>query len=134
MTLPLLGACNMVISETPMFVEGDRRESHQETGSGSARRTSANSTPEAGIRVARMRDAGAVVRNSGRELNIMDSKKIAAGHRDVRRGHPAIIEGKWVDDAKEPAKATYGYYGKRRSPLNCTGVVLGDPPPRGMRG
>ena len=110
--LPLLGACNMVISEAPMFAESDR----------------STLAPKGGIWLAEMDDCKfdaskpesewpgcalwLVVRNSGREVLMSDGKG-QSQRIDflIAVGTPAVVQGKWIDEAKEPEVAYYGYYG-----------------------
>jgi len=110
--IALLGACNMVISETPMFDESDR----------------ARLTPKNGIWIPEVDDCDfdasqpedewtecavwVVVRNSGRELLLSDGKGQTERHDVIiASGNPPIIQGKWIDEAKEPRAAYFGFYG-----------------------
>ena len=110
--ITLLSGCNMVISEAPMFTEGDR----------------AAPTPKDGIWLAEMEDCKfdasqsesewpecalwVVFRNSGREALVSDGKG-QSQRIDylIAAGTPAIIQGKWIDEAKEPEEAYYAFYG-----------------------
>jgi hypothetical protein len=108
----MLGACNMVISEAPMFAESDR----------------ANITPRDGIWLAKVGDcdfdasepeakwpecaAWVVVRNGGRELLVRDGKRQTQRVDSlIAAGSPLIIQGRWVDDAKEDGAIYYVFYG-----------------------
>jgi hypothetical protein len=111
----LLGACNMVISETPIFAENDR----------------ATSGPKIGIWLAEMDDCRfdssqpesewpecalwVVIRDSGREVLLVDGKgQSQRVDYLIAAGTPAIIQGKWIDEAKEPEEDYYGFYGLER--------------------
>lgn len=111
-TLAALGACNMVISEAPMFGESDR----------------AKLIPRDGVWLADVEDcrfdAGqpeaswpkcavwVIARDRGRELLLTDGKgqsqRIVAIYAS---GSPAIVQGQWTDDAKKPPSTLYGFYG-----------------------
>jgi hypothetical protein len=113
--LPLLfclGACNMVYSETPMFTDADRHKL----------------APRDGIWLAEIKDCPVdsampestwpecamwlVARDSGRDLLLSDGKgqtqRIVALYA---AGTPMIAQGRWIDDAKDPATAHYGFQG-----------------------
>ncbi|MEO7634820.1 MAG: hypothetical protein ABIS38_04125 [Sphingomicrobium sp.] len=113
--LPLLGAlgaCNMVISEKPMFDGHDR----------------STLIPRDGIWLAEVEDCRfdsskpepvwpkcavrAIVDNGGRQLQVSDGKgqsqRLAA---IFTPGAPVIVQGQWVDQAKRPAKVFYGFFG-----------------------
>jgi len=121
LSLPLLGACNMVVSETPMFVEADRGAPTPRDGVWLGEKDDCrfdSSKPESEWPRCAMQ---VVVRNSGRELILVDSKETQRVTALFAAGTPAIIEGKWVDDAKESAKATYGYFGLETRPAAADG-------------
>ena len=107
----LLGACNMVISETPMFDESDR----------------AKVAPRDGIWLAKVDDcdfdpappeaswpecaAWVVVRNGGRELLVRDGKRQTQRIDSlIAAGTPLIVQGRWVDDAKDDGAIYYAFY------------------------
>lgn len=118
----LLGACNMVISETPMFADADRTDVGPRDGIWlsddaecrfDARRPESD-WPECAMWV--------VVRNSGRELEVSDGKKQRQRLRSLlTAGAPAIIEAQWTDDAKYPAETTYGFYAYEAQPAEPDG-------------
>lgn len=107
-----LGACNMVYSETPMFTDADRGKL----------------VPRDGIWLAEIKDCSVdsskpestwpecavwiIARDSGRELLLTDGKgqtqHIIALYA---AGTPMIAQGQWIDEAKEPATAHYGFQG-----------------------
>jgi hypothetical protein len=117
-----LGACNMVLSETPMFGSGD-------VGA---------LAPKEGIWVGEDEDcpfdAGqpesgwppcatwVVARNSGRELELRDNKGQSQrlGATFVH-GSPALIELQWIDEAKDPGKVIYVYFGLEPEPATARG-------------
>ncbi|HEU5482034.1 MAG TPA: hypothetical protein VFU80_02920, partial [Sphingomicrobium sp.] len=113
--LPLslvLAGCNMVISETPMLSERDRASLLPRDGLwlgndpdcqfDSARPET--EWPECALWV--------IVRKSGGEMQLTDGKGQTQriGGLFVS-GNPAIVQGEWIDDAKDPTKAYYGFYG-----------------------
>ena len=65
-----------------------------------------------------------VVRNSGRELNLIDAKESQRVAATFAAGTPAIIEAEWIDDAKTPAKVTYGYYALEPQPAAQDGRFI----------
>jgi len=123
-TLGLLSACNMVISETPIFAESDR----------------ATLIPKDGIWLTKVDDCDfdasqpeakwpecavwVVVRNSGRELLVMDGKD-QTQRLDylIAAGSPPVVQGKWIDAAKEPGAAYYGFYGIEPQQLATDGFA-----------
>lgn len=110
--LATLSACNMVISETPMFTEsdqsallpkdgvwlGDVEDCRFDAGQAEA------SWPKCAVWV--------IARKSGRELVVTDGKR--QSQRVVAifaSGTPNVVQGKWTDDAKKPPSTLYGFYG-----------------------
>ena len=110
--LTVLGACNMVISETPMFDEGDQP----------------SLSPRDGIWLADVEDcrfdAGkqesdwpecavwVIAHNNGRDLRLRDGKGQSQRVASIfASGTPTIVQGQWVDDSKKPATTHYGFYG-----------------------
>lgn len=106
----LLGACNMVISETPMFAESDRADVAPKDGVWLAKQN--DCIFDASLPEAKWPECAlwVVVRKSGRELLVRDGK-----HQSqqvdalIAAGSPLIVQGKWVDDAKDGA-IYYGFY------------------------
>jgi len=109
--LPLLGACNMVISETPMFADAER----------------AASLPRDGIWLSEDKDCvfdsgepestwptcvmWILVRDGGTDISLSDGKGQSESiHGLVVAGNPMIVQARWIDTAKEPSRAIYGYY------------------------
>ena len=110
--LMLSSACNMVISETPMFDESDRASLTVKDGIWLAELDECDF--DAGEPVAKWPECSlwVVVRKSGRELLLSDGKgQTQSLHALFADGTPLIIQTKWEDDAKEPKTSTYGFYG-----------------------
>lgn len=118
----LLGACNMVISETPMFAEADRAATAPRDGiwlRDDAECRFDFSRPESDWPECAL---WVVVRNSGRELEVSDGKKQRQYLRSLLSGGaPAIIEAQWTDDAKYPAETIYGFYAYEAQPAGPDG-------------
>ena len=108
----LLGACNMVISETPMFAESDRAKVAPKDGIWLAKVDECNfdaRQPEAKWPECA---AWVVVRNGGRELLVRDGKRQTQRVDSlVAAGTPLIVQGRWVDDAKDDGAIYYVFYG-----------------------
>ena len=124
LSLSLLGACNMVVSETPMFTESDRSKVAPRDGIWLGEKDDCqfdSGKPESEWPRCAMQ---VVVRNSGRELNLIDGKETQRVTALFAAGTPAIIEAQWIDDAKEPAKATYGYFGLESRPAAQDGRFI----------
>lgn len=111
--LPLLGllsACNMVISDTPMFADGDRGTAMPRDGlwlgdDADCRFDSdqpESSWPECAVWVV-VRDSGRVLLFSGKG----ESERIGGL---FTAGSPAIFQAEWIDKAKEPARPYFAYY------------------------
>jgi hypothetical protein len=107
-----LTACNMVYSEQPMFVDADR----------------ASLSPKEGVWLAEVEDCTfdssqpesrwpqcavwVIVRQSGRDLLVTDGKGQTESIGALfASGSPMIVQGRWVDDVKQPAMAHYAFYG-----------------------
>jgi hypothetical protein len=109
--LPALGACNMLISETPIYAEADRATT--------APRNGLWLSPNRGCEFD-SREAEAdwpdcamwiVVRNQGGEMLLSDGKnQVEALSAFFAAGEPIIAQARWIDTAKEPRKAYYGFY------------------------
>ena len=110
--LALLGACNMAISETPMFADADR----------------ASLAPKDGIWLADDKDclfepakpetdwptcAGwLVVRDRGREIWVKDGKgQSERGEYLIAGGTSPIVQVKYTDQAKKDGKTFYVFFG-----------------------
>jgi len=110
-TLAALAACNMVISEMPVFAETDRGPEAPKDGlwigeDPECRFDPAGTEsgwPDCAIWV--------VVREAGAMLLVSDRKgePQRVGALFVA-GNPGIIQARWVDDAKEPARPYYAFY------------------------
>lgn len=104
----LAGACNMVLSETPMFTERDRAKAAPRDGIwlGDDEECSFDtSLPAAQWPACAM---WVVVRGS--ELTILDGKGQAErATAFFARGDPTIIQFQWIDTAKDD-RAYYGFY------------------------
>jgi hypothetical protein len=105
-----LGACNMVISEAPMFAESDWADVAPKDGIWLAKQDDCEfdasqpevEWPECAFWV--------VVRINGRELLIRDGKRQSQQVESlIATGTPLIVQGKWVDDAKDGA-IYYAFY------------------------
>jgi hypothetical protein len=121
----LLGACNMVISETPMFAEADRTDVAPRDGiwlNDSDECRFDSSRPESDWPECAM---WVVVRDSGRKLEVSDGKKQSQHLRSLfAAGESAIIEAQWTDDAKTPSTVTYGYYALEPQPAEPDGRFI----------
>jgi hypothetical protein len=115
--LPLLGACNMAISETPLFANVDK----------------ANLTPRDGVWVSEdpecRFDSGLsenqwpscatwiIVNGSKGEMLLRNGKGEAQEARFViANGQPLIVQLLWRDDAKEDGKTFYVFFGLEPGP------------------
>jgi len=123
--LALLGACNMAISETPVFAERD----------------AATLTPRDGIWLSDDADCSfdpnqpeaqwpgcamwLIVDSSGRELLLQDGKGEAQQARYViAKGHPTIVQILWRDEAKEDGKTFYVFFGIEPGPPQRDGTFI----------
>jgi hypothetical protein len=110
--LPPLAACNMVISETPVFADGDRASVLPKDG------VWLGDDPECLFDFAKPESEWPecafwiVVRDSGTELRVEDGKGQTQRVGGLfANGSPAIVQGEWIDEAKKPLKAYYAFYG-----------------------
>lgn len=109
--LAALGACNMVISETPVFAEAERGPEAPMDGLWIGEDPDCrfdphgpeSGWPDCAIWV--------VVRDGGSELLVSDRKgePQRVGALFVG-GKPGIVQARWVDEAKEPARPYYAFY------------------------
>lgn len=110
--LPALGACNMLISDKPIFAEADRAELAPRDGlwlSPNRGCEFEKSQPETGWPDCAM---WIVARNRGAELYLSDGKmQVEALGGFLASGEPIIVQARWIDTAKEPRRAYYGFYG-----------------------
>jgi hypothetical protein len=123
--LPLIGACNMAISETPTFALED----------------SAGLAPRDGIWVSDDSDCRfdsslpesqwpgcaiwVIVHSSGRELLLQDGKGEAQQARYViAKGQPTIVQILWRDEAKEDGKSFYVFFGIEPGPRQNDGTFI----------
>jgi len=122
--IALLSACNMVISETPMFAENDRADVAPKDGVWLANQEDCDfdaSQPEAKWPECAV---WVVVRNSTRELLVNDGKDQSQRiNYLIASGTPSIIQGKWVDEAKEPGAIYYSFYGLEWRQLGPNGFA-----------
>jgi hypothetical protein len=110
--LPLLGACNMAISETPLFADADK----------------ANLTPRDGLWLSEDAECRfdsnvpesqwpkcaiwAVVKGSSGQMLVRNGKGEDQQARFViAKGEPPIVQVLWRDDAKEDGKTFYVFFG-----------------------
>jgi hypothetical protein len=123
--LLLLNACNMAMSETPMFSDTDR----------------GSLLPRDGVWVAEdsrcrfdVSQPGAewpecagwiVLRNSGGELLVRDGKGESQPARFViAKGEPPIVQVLWRDDAKEDGKTFYVFFGLEPGTVDPDGKLV----------
>ena len=109
--LAMLGACNMVISETPMFAESDRADVAPKDGIWLASQKDCDfdaSLPEAKWPECAL---WVVVRNSGHEMLLSDGKGQSQHVGTlVAAGTPLVVQARWVDDAKDDGAIHYVFY------------------------
>ena len=123
--LPLLSACNMAISETPIFAEEDAAAVVPRDGlwlSDDPDCTFDPNMPEA-------RWPGCaiwlIVRSSGRELLLQDGKGEAQPARYIiAKGHPTVVQILWRDQAKEDGKTFYVFFGLEPGLLQRDGTFI----------
>jgi len=110
--LPALGACNMLISETPIYGNADRASLAPRDGLWLSpsrgcefdSREAEATWPECAMWI--------LVRNRGADLLLSDGKKqveMLGGF--LAAGEPIIVQARWIDSAKKPRRAYYGFYG-----------------------
>ena len=123
--LPLLGACNMVISESPLFAERDAAKLKPRDGIWLSDDPDCHfdrALPEAqwpGCAI------WLIVRSSGRELLLQDGKGQAQEARYfVARGRPTIVQILWRDEAKEDGKSFYVFFGLEPGPNQPDGTFV----------
>jgi len=110
--LPLLGGCNMLISEEPMFGGSDRAALVPRDGiwlSPDKGCDFDSSRPESGWPECAM---WVVVRNGGTDLYLTDGKRqsqVVGGF--FAAGDPQILQAYWIDTDKQPHRAFYGFFG-----------------------
>lgn len=109
--LAALGACNMVISEAPVFAEAERGPEAPKDGLwiGDDPECRFNAGgPESGWPDCAL---WVVVREAGRDLLVSDrrgeSQRVGAL---FVAGNPGIVQARWIDEAKEPARPYYVFY------------------------
>ena len=112
LVLPLLGACNMVVSETPMFADPDR----------------ASIAPRDGIWLAEQEDCRfdatksdaewpdcamwVVVRNAHSEFLLSDGKGQSQRAEFLMvDGTPLLVQVKFHDEEKKPGSTFFAFYG-----------------------
>jgi hypothetical protein len=123
-SLSLLGGCNMVVSEKAMFADSDRSDVAPRDGIWLGDKDDCkfdsskaeSEWPRCAMQV--------VVRGSGRQLTLVDSKETQQVAATFVAGNPALIEAQWIDDAKTPSKPTYGYFGLESEPLKQDGRFI----------
>lgn len=120
--LPLLGACNMAISGTPMFTDADRSAFSPKDG------IWLNDDPECVFDSAKPEAAWPVcagwlvVRESGREFWMNDGKgQSERGYYLIAGADPAIVQVKYTDEAKDDGKTFYVFFGLEREPPGADG-------------
>ena len=109
--LPVLGACNMLISETPMYSDADPAKI--------APRNGLWLSPNRGCEFDKGQPESAwpdcamwiVVRDQGSAMLLSDGKKqVEALSGFFAAGEPTILQARWIDTAKESRKPYYGFY------------------------
>ncbi len=106
-----LGACNMVISENPMFAAGDAASVIPRDGIWLAEDEECNFDPAPAETSWPRCAVWVVVRNSARELQLSDGKGQSERIDSLfAAGEPVIIEARWTDSASETRRVTYGYF------------------------
>lgn len=110
--LPLLGACNMAISETPLFADGDKASLIPRNGiwlSDDSECPFDPSPPESQWPKCAI---WAVVNGSTGEMLVRSGKGEDQQARFViAHGDPLIVQILWRDDAKEDGKTFYVFFG-----------------------
>lgn len=109
--LAALGACNLVISETPVFAEAERGPEAPKDGLWIGEDPECRfdpAGPESGWPDCAI---WVLVRHGGGELLVSDRKgePQRVGALFVG-GKPGIVQARWVDEAKEPARPYYAFY------------------------
>lgn len=121
--IPLLGACNLVISESPMFTEAERSSVGPKDGIWlSDEPDCVFDTDKA---EAEWPDCAGwlVVRDSGREFWMRDGKgQSERGNYLIAGADPPIVQVKYADAAKEDGKTFYVFFG-----LEPSAPVAGGP-------
>jgi len=121
--LPAVGACNMLISEAPMYVDADRASVAPRNGIWLSpnrgcefdSRAAEATWPDCAMWI--------VVRNRGAELLLSDGKKqIETLGGFFAAGVPIIVQARWIDTAKEPRRAYYGFYGVKPHQIGPDGL------------
>lgn len=110
--LPALGACNMLISETPIYAEADRASLAPRNGLWLSLNRGCEFDSREAEAVWPDCAMWIVVRNQGAEILLSDGKKqveVLGGF--FAAGEPIIAQARWIDTAKEPRRAYYGFYG-----------------------
>ena len=121
--LLLLGACNMAISETPLFAERDAAALKPRPGiwlseDPDCRFDSAlpeAQWPECAIWLIASSSAGEIVMNDGKG-------QAQSAHYIITKGQPPIVQILWRGEAKEDGKAFYVFFGLEPGPAEPDGM------------
>lgn len=109
--LATLSACNMVISETPVFAEAERGREAPKQGVWIGDDPECRFDPDGPESAWPDCALWVVVGKAGSELLVSDrrgeSQRVEAL---LVAGNPGIIQARWVDEAKEPARPYYAFY------------------------
>ena len=115
--LPLLGACNMAISETPLFADVDKASFRPRDGVWLA------DDPEcqfdSNLPESRWPSCATwiVVHSANGEMVVRDGKGEDQQARYViANGEPLVVQVLWRDDAKEDGKTFYVFFGLEPGP------------------
>ena len=125
MFVPLLGACNMAISETPVFTEEQSAAPAPRDGIWVADDPECPfeaSTPQARWPSCAM---WIVASGSGREIDLRNGKGEAQSARVIMAdGRPRIMQIQWHDDAKDDGKTFYVFFGLEPGPVQSDGTFI----------
>ena len=123
--LNLLSACNMAISETPIFALEDRAAIAPRDGLWLSEDPDCAfdpNLPETGWPGCAI---WLIVRSSRRELLLQDGKGEAQPARYIiAKGHPTVVQVLWRDEAKEDGKTFYVFFGIEPGSLQSDGTFV----------
>lgn len=108
--VPLLGACNMAVSETPVFAENDAATLGPRTG------IWVGDDPEcpfdSALPEAQWPSCAAwLVVKSSDDFLMRDGKETQHARFMIAKGQPPIVQVLWRDEAKEDGKTFYVFFG-----------------------
>ena len=123
--LPSLGACNMLISDTATFSDEDRAQNLPRDGIWLSQEQ--DCAFNSGLPEASWPDCAmwVVVRGAETEFVITDGKGQSESIGGLlATGNPIILQGRWIDTAKSPHRAYYGFYGIDAQEIGTDGRLL----------